>query len=189
MIDLRNIRGLENLQLDNKKIILIVLISAVLLYVDFSYLLKSQLAGLKGKDSQVINLKKELNNFQKDLKNMQDLKAKQALPSSKQLKAKKIISESQVASLLQDISKLANSNDIRIQQLRPSREAEGKAGKSTVLFIAMELLGDYHHLGKFVNELENAEVFMSVQEIKIRAQDSDPLKQRASLLLKTYVNK
>ena len=53
----------------------------------------------------------------------------------------------------------------------------------------MDLSAGYHQLGKFINELENAQVFVIVQELKIEPQPGNYLKQKAALTLKTYVKK
>lgn len=193
----KNLKILDSLELDNKKLILIFLFSAVILYIDFSFILKAQLAGLSKSSIEITRRKSDIAVLESDLKNMQDLKAKQALPAQKGAsKAKRFITESQVATLLQDISKLANNNDIRILQVKPSRDQKASTESKlnlgpnfSTLYISLDLLGSYHQLGKFINDLENNQVLMIVQEIKIDSQKDNYVKQAASIILKTYVKK
>jgi len=188
---------LNQIELDNKKIMLIILASIAVFYIDLNFILKAQLKALGKSRTEIVNMQKELVSFKKDFNNMQDLKAKQALLPQKQVtKAKKIISENQIAGLLQDISKIANNNEVGILQLRPLRESQS-AGSAMVkavsgltpFFILLDLSSGYHNLGKFINELENSQVFVGVKDIKITSIESDYLKQKVSLTLYTYVKK
>jgi len=194
---INKIKFLNQLELDNKKIMLIVLVSIAVFYIDFNFIFKAQLNSLKKSGAEIIKVKKELDSFKKDFGGMQDLKSRQALsPQKAPPKAKKIITESQSAGLLQDISKIANKNEVRILQLRPSREPQNTGGASvkavsglTPFFIFLDLSGGYHNLGKFINELENLQVFVGVKDIKITLLENNYLKQKTSLTLYTYVKK
>ena len=126
---------------------------------------------------------------------MRALKNKQSLAEQKAVvKSTQIISEGQIVDLLQEISDLANKNDIKIAQIRPSREAAGQkqpygTDKYIPLFINLEMTCDYHSLGRFINALENARILMVVQEFKIQTQSADYMKQKVTLVLRTYVTK
>jgi len=195
---IKNIKMLNEVEVDSKKLLLIFIVTIGLVYVDFSYILKAQLSGVASKSSQIVKLKSDLSNLERDLLIMKDTKAKQAQVMKGPLpKVKRIISESQVSDLLQNISELANSNDVRILQIKPTRQQKASATDTkfdpgvnfSVLYIYMDLSGGYHQLGKFINDLENAQEFVIVQEIKIDSQKDNYMKQRASLTLKTYVKK
>ena len=193
---IKKIKFLNSLELDNKKIMLIALVSIAVFYIDFNFIFRAQLKSLDKSREKIVSVKKELADFSRDFKNMQDLKAKQALLPQKQTpKAKKVIFENQFAGLLQDISKTANTNGVRILQLRPVREPQnaGSAVKAvsglTPLFILLDVTSGYHNLGKFINELENLQFFIGVKDFKITALEGDFLKEKVSLTLYTYVKK
>ena len=194
---INNLKIMNELELDSKKLFLIFLVSAVVLYVDFSYILKSQLAGLSKNSVELAKRQSELSILEKDLMNMQNIKSKQTLPDQKGLlNSKRLITESQISTLLQDISNLANSNDVRILQVKPSRDQNlaPNAKTNTIsgaspLYVTLDLLGGYHQLGKFINDLENGQTFVMVQDIKIESQKENLLKQKATLTLKAYVKK
>lgn len=193
---IKNIGFINRLELDNQKIILIALVSVAVFYVDFNFIFKAQLKSLDKTGSEITMVKKGLDNFKKDYKNMQELKSRQAsLPQKAAPRAKKIISESQIAQLLQDISKTANSNEVRIIQLRPAREIPGSTSQVKAVsglmpfYIVLDLTSGYHNLGKFINELENMQAFVGVRDIKIVPLADNYLKQVVTLTLYTYVKK
>jgi hypothetical protein len=80
--------------------------------------------------------------------------------------------------------------------MRPLKESTGgKQEKGAAmtgfipLAINLDLLCDYHHLGKFINDLENAEILFGVEGIRITSQEGNYFQQKVNLILKTYVKK
>lgn len=185
--------NLNNIQLDKQKKMLIVIFAVFIVYADTNYILKAQMAGLKSLTPKITRLAKDLKNLNRDLENMRTAKGKPVLEAGKAANSPvKIITESQVSGLLQDISIEANKFDVKIIQIRPLRET-GKSvilgDKLTPILINLDLICDYHNLGKFINNLENSPVFMGVVELKISAQVPDYLKQKVSLTIRTYASK
>ncbi|MDD5097545.1 MAG: type 4a pilus biogenesis protein PilO [Candidatus Omnitrophica bacterium] len=187
--------NLSSVQLDKQKKILIVIICAFIIYVDINFILKAQTSGINSLNPKITRLKNDLNNLNRDLNNMRASKSTQSLATKKAIiKSSKIISEGQISWLMQDISSQANKFDIQIGQIRPTREALNPknaigGGKFTPILINLVLTCDYHSLGKFINQLENSQVFLGVQELTISTQLPDYMKQKATLVLKTYVTK
>lgn len=183
--------------MDKKKIALVALACVVVLYLDFNFILQAQLGGAKRAEPQIAKLKKDLGDLAKDLARMEDLKKKQAVVEQTGAQGKKAISEEQIAEALQQISLLANKSNVKIAQIKPLKEPPGtKQDKSAPpvgglkpLSISLDLTCGYHHLGQFINDLENAEIFIAVQEMKITAQPKDYLQQKVNLVLKTYVKR
>lgn len=187
--------SLANIQLDKQKKVLIVIFFVLIAYVDITYILKAQLAGLNNLNPKIIRLENDLKNLNRGLENMRNSKSKPGLVASVHgLTSSKIISEGQISGLLQDISNEANKLDIKIKQVRPSRETQTiksvvPGDKFIPLLINLDLICDYHNLGRFINKLESFEVFMGMQEFKISTQLPDYLKQKVTLVIKTYVVK
>lgn len=188
---------LDKIQLDNRKISLIILACLIIIYLDFTFLLKLQLQSIKKVQPKIIRLKKDLDDLTKGLDSMQNLNNEQLEARQKILsKTKRIVSEDQVDSLLQIVSDMANKNNVVVLQMKPSREPQGPKQKKTPemekfipILISLDLSCDYHQLGKFINDLENAQTFIAVQDLKILPQPADYLKQKLSVVLKTYVTK
>ena len=186
---------LADIQLDKQKKILIVIFFVLIAYLDMNFIFKAQMAGLNSLEPKIARIEKDLANLNRDLESMRAAKDKPRMTWQKAvIKSSKIISESQISGVLQDISKEANKFDIKISQIHPGREVKTvkpAAGMDKFIpyLINLDLVCDYHNLGKFINALENFPVFVGVEELKISTQLPDYMKQKADLVLKTYVTK
>ena len=177
---------LGKLELDKKKVGLIILICVIIIYVDFAFLIKLQLRNTTAVGAKIIKLKNDIEVLNKDLVTMQQSSKKQEVA----IKLKKIISEEQIPSLFQSISNIANRNNVKIMEIKPSKGAKSSvSGGFTPMLVTLDLSCGYHGLGKFINDLENAEVFIEVENLKILPQSQDYFKHGVNLVLKTYVGK
>jgi hypothetical protein len=188
--------NLANLQLTKQHKILIAIFFILILYVDVSYILKAQVAGLNSLKPKISKLKIELTSLNQGLESMRLVKGQPAaLAQKKSLKSSRILSQSKVTELLQEISSVANKFNIQVVQLRPSRPVQpekvltGGKDKLGPLLINLDLVADYHNLGRFIQALEDSAVFMGVSELEISTQSPDYMKQKVTLVLKTYVTK
>jgi len=184
---------LNELKLDNKKIFLIAFVGLLIVYVDFAFIIKLQLQGIRTATPKIIKLKKDVDNLAKDLSWMQDLERK-ASKDKRTLKPKEIISEDKVLLLLQEVSDLANKNRVKIMQINTSKDAKVQeeviAGeKLSPIIITLDLTCGYHSLGSFINALENARQYIDVEDMKIIRDPRDYLLQNVNLVLKTYARK
>lgn len=109
---------------------------------------------------------------------------------------KEIINEAELPLLLQDITDMANKNNVKILQLNPANKeaaAPGKKGATAAginySLITLELTCDYHSLSAFIGEIENAQKFMAVEELRINPQSDSIFQQDVTLIIKTYVKK
>jgi len=184
--ELKKIDLAERFALDNKKIILILIASLAVIYFDFNFLLKNQISRASKTKAEIIKIRNGFKSLDAGLKAMEAAKAREK--SSPKAKEKKVIFESELTALLHDISKIANANNVRLFEIKPSRDAKkGANGKFAPVAISMNLICGYHDFGKFLNGLENNRVFIAAESFKIEAQPGDPLKQKISLTVKTYV--
>lgn len=187
--------NLTNLKLDKQKKILILIFFVLFVYLDFNYILKAQRAGLSRLGLKIAKLNTDLVNLNQGLENMRLAKSNPAaLTQKKAIRSPKILAEGRISEILQEISSAANKFDIRIAQIRPSRQGQKEKSaisqdKVTLLLINLDLVSDYHNLGRFIQSLENSPIFMGVQELKISTQLPDYMKQKVTLVVKTYVTK
>ena len=98
---------------------------------------------------------------------------------------KKLISPEQISWLIEEISRLANQEEVRILQLSPVREKSQE--KSLFTLIKLELYAGYHQLGRLLAELENYPILLQIEELDIE-QSKDPFKQDINLRLKAYLS-
>ncbi len=185
---------LANLQLDKQKKILIVIFLLFFVYADSAFILKAQKAGIRRAETKISKLNADLENFNRGLENMRQAKNGPQGGERKSSPSTRIVSESRISELLQEISRAANKYDIAITQIRPVRTEEKNKldpgqGKLTPMLINLEMSGDYHNLGKFIQAVEGSRIFMQVEEVDISTQLPDYMKQKINLVLKTYVTK
>ena len=155
-----------------------------------------QRKGIKTIQEKATKVKQEIEALNRDLAAMYDLESKQSdIKNEAALRSKKIILEGEIPLLLQDISSIANKRNVKIMQINSSKESKAKEevsfGKEKLksVVITLDLMCDYHGFGGFINDLDNAEQFMAIQEMKIIPNAKDYFQQRVSLVLKTYVKK
>jgi Tfp pilus assembly protein PilO len=180
----------EKSGLDDKKIVAVILVLLiVVIFLDFRFITGKQVQGIRSLGPKIAKLQKDTDSVKKDLARIKALKSKQAEPQISLAKARKIVSQEEIAYILQQVSEMANKNDVRIMQMKPSQEKGAQTEKLIPLLITLDLVCDYHHLGKFINDMENGQIFLAVQGMKISSQAQDILKQNVSLAVKTYVKK
>jgi len=181
--------------MNNKKIILIVLVFLVVCYFDYTFILQAQFKSAEEVGEKIINTQKNIDKLNKELSNLEEQKRKMAGTSKEAiLKAKKIIADEEIPLLLNEISDIANNNQIKIMQLKPAKEVKDlkhsntpKAEAFGLRLITLELICDYHNFGKFLNILENNQVFLAVEELKISPIAGNYFSQNVRTVLKTYV--
>jgi Tfp pilus assembly protein PilO len=192
---------LGKLQLDNQKIALIIAGCLILAYLDYSFIMKLQIDSVKKLTPKIVKLRQDLDSFAKNFKKLQEVKKQESqTKENAPLKRRRLISENEITSLLQYISDAANKDSVKIMQIKPSKVAlvpkpgakqskQAEPEKFTPLLFSLDLFAGYHNLGRFINDLENSEIFISVEEIKILSQEKDIFEQKVNFTLKTYVKK
>lgn len=181
----------------NKKSVAVILAAAVFIYIDLAYVLKAQVAAHGRIRPQIVKIKSDLNDLAAGLLKMRSLENNPAaLKQGAASSAKKLIQESEIDSLLQDISKVAAGYNVSIlsMQKRPYKEdtaavkaKSAGAMKFTPYLINMSLSCGYNDFGKFINDLENSRDFIAVTNITVTSGKKDFYTQDVSLALKTYV--
>lgn len=192
--------NLGKLKFDTKKLIFAALVVALFFYLDFTFLLNPQKLKIKNANQKIAKLKEDLSSLNNDLVQMQRFESAKGGKREEALKFKRLISEGELVSLLQEISRLARDNNIQIIQMKPSKGAKesrvserskNKASSSggdelKSILIRLDLVCAYHNFGKFINDLENASMFVSVESFDIVSEKSGYLQQKVNLLLLTY---
>lgn len=174
-----------------------VVILVFLLYIDFTFILKPQFNLWKAINPKIAQLKKDIKKLNDDLAILSvAVKEKQETQETDQRTAEKIIKEEKIPNLLEEISRIANKREVKIMQIKPLSSppiAKPELTTATAKFfsvsIKLDLLGGYHQLGKFINDLENASVFMEVENLRISSESTSIITQQIELTLKTYVKK
>ncbi|MDP2906046.1 MAG: type 4a pilus biogenesis protein PilO [Candidatus Omnitrophota bacterium] len=184
----------------NKKVILFALIAVVLAYLDLAYVLRMQLGAINRVRPQIIKLKNDLKSLDRDLERMRSQEKQQGAPKQAMAgNAKKLVQESRLDALLEQISDTALRRNVNIvsMQKKPYKEEavssdkakSAPAAKWTPYFINLNLSCAYNDLGKFINDLENFQDFIAVANMFVTPGKKDIYVQDVNLALKTYVIK
>ena len=184
---------LAKFDFDNKTLLLIAIVSLFFLYLNFSIIIKAQLNGLSNNEKRIAQQKKDFDTFYRNLARMQDFQKNKNTAVQPSTRQKTIIAEGGLALFLKQVSDFADKNKILLLQIKPAREtsaaAQAASEKFSPFLITLESVGGYHNLGVFINSLENAPIFISVSEIKISPREGEYLRQKATIVLRTYVKK
>jgi Tfp pilus assembly protein PilO len=196
---------LQGLVRDKKKLAAVCVGLVIFLYFDFTSVASNQIKGLREIKQRIVSLRKDIETLNSDIAYVKKSQQSIAAP----LAVKKLPQEAEIPSLMQNISAIANNNGIRIMQIDSSKDVSkgakstaartkkvAVAGKQkelssdfTAVMIKLEIIGGYHKLGNFVNDLENAGILCIIDEFTLGRDQSDPLKQKVNMIVKTYVKK
>jgi type IV pilus assembly protein PilO len=106
---------------------------------------------------------------------------------------KKLPAEQEIPTLLENLSNMAKDSDIKIVSIVPAMSylKDDKSVKKSPIYreipIAITAKSGYHELGHFLNNLENADRFMKVVDIDIKANKASPKKHDVELMVCTYI--
>lgn len=103
---------------------------------------------------------------------------------------KMLPAQQEIPSLLEDLSAMAKSSNVKIVGITPMLPKEDKTQKDRIyqeIPIVINAKSGYHELGRFIHNLENSDRFMKVADIEIKANRTTPKKHDVELLVLTYV--
>lgn len=181
---------LKSLNLDHKKVGLILIFSFLIAYADYVSILRFQAKSASVKKARIESLKADIASINQGLVNMQRLAGKrQEAP-----KIKETLTEDKLTFLLQDISDIANAQNVKIIQVKPAKDIKDKAAALlppdfSSLAIILDLSCNYNALTKFIAALENYRILLLVQGLRIFVNTGDYLRQNVNLVLMVYIKK
>ncbi|TAN59982.1 hypothetical protein EPN16_06140 [bacterium] len=185
---------LTNLQ---KKYVLTALISAIAVYADFTYVLRAQWNNYKQMSAKLRQAEVSLSQYDENSAYYKNLVLEYGrIKDSRAEVEENVYSDASVPLFLDGLSRLANSYEVKIMQVRPQVAPSDKAKGAEKalspdfhpLFLEFDLSCSYHQLGKFLNALERNPL-VEANRINIAPDAQDPLRQKALLTLKVYVQK
>lgn len=179
-----------------QKLIILVISIALVIYIDYSLILKNQITILQKINPRVNSLSSQIKTAKKDIKSIPEMELKLSkIKERATVITQKIVDEDKIPALLEKISSKAQENNIKIMQIRPIRDAKAKelattqTGKYFNLDISLDVRCGYHNLGKFLNELENMGQFIKLQSLGINSDSKDYYHQQVKISLGTIIIK
>ena len=106
---------------------------------------------------------------------------------------KKLPAQQEIPTLLEDLSGMAKDSRIKIVGITPAMSYfnDDKSGDKSQIYQEIPILitakSGYHQLGHFLNSMENADRFMKVVDINIKANGATPKEHDVELIVCTYV--
>ena len=106
---------------------------------------------------------------------------------------KKLPAEQEIPVLLENLSNMAKDSNIKIIGIAPAAAyfKDDKSVKKSTIYQEIPILitakSGYHELGRFLASLENADRFMKVVDISIKANKVSPREHDVELMICTYV--
>jgi Tfp pilus assembly protein PilO len=179
---------------DRNKLVIAISVIALVLLLDFSLVLRAQTRALRTIKPKIAKLRTDLKNLNIDSVRMQ--RQEEGLSAEQ---AKNIVLPGQIPWVIEEISRLANQQKVKIFQIKPAREmpsakaprqARGpEAENYSSILIDLDMSSGYHQLGRFLAELENHPVFLQVEDLDISQDNEAVFEHKIKLRLKTYVSK
>lgn len=168
--------------------ILIAAVFVVYFYVFFIPTLRT----IKTITPQIKTVKQQLKLIQTDENNVSNLKSQIESQSEKlQIYQKKLPTEEEIPTLLEDLSKLAKDTNVKIIAIKPKHGQQAPESASSEVYTELPVdivaKSGYHQLGSFINKLENSDRFMKIKDIKINASTDDALRHDITLVVSAFV--
>lgn len=106
--------------------------------------------------------------------------------------SQRIISKEEVPVIMERISRMANKAGVKIDQIMPLKGSEemvmkNNEGKYYSLPILVDARTGFHDFGRFINELEKNDVFLSITNFTFAADANDTVRHVAKLTVKVII--
>lgn len=177
-----------------KNLISYIILSIILILIDLMLIIIPQLKAIGKINPRIKKISAELKAFSDDKKNLSQLKLNvDNFKKNNEVLRKKIIVEGDVLSLIENISKIGNEENIKITQISPIQEPKEKKlgtisrGDIFAKMININITGGYHNLARFINRLENMDEFVKVIVLNIKFDKQLYTSQVVQLVLGIFI--
>jgi type IV pilus assembly protein PilO len=173
--------------------ILIILLSSVLFLFYFSFILKPQVMRVTDVLGRNGRLMAELKTANSNIAKVEQFKKTiEAYRERVDDYEKRLPAEQEIPSLLENLSNMAKSSNVKIIGITPVQKAlkeqRGQKGQTyQEIPILITAKSGYHELGYFLSDLENSDRFMKVTDIAIRTNRVTQKKHDVELMISTYI--
>lgn len=139
-------------------------------------------------------LKTDIERLKNDLLRIDQMKTS-LLQSRTQLEAMnmKIRGVTEVSPVLEDVSRMAQTAGVKIEQLTPQAElGQPLITTSSIKYYALPIVvqasSGYHMFGRFMSELESAKLFFNLSHFSIQTQENDRQQRSISAVFKVVLS-
>lgn len=179
---------------DKKVLILIVLVFVIVFVLYFNFLMRPQLARVADLLSRTGRMMANLKTADSNISKIDSFK--KIISDNKEKVEEyeeKLPVEHEIPRLLEDLSNMAKTSNIKILSITPlpAPSVKDASARKRAYYkeipIRINAKSGYHELGAFLNNLEKADRFMKVIDIDIKANRATPKKHDVDLIICTYV--
>lgn len=164
----------------------------IMFLLDYFLIMKRQMDALNALNPKVTLLKEDIAETKNNIQKSDAYKAQIArLKEQLQKTGYKIPSREEV---LDGISRIANQNKVKIDQMIPGKGMQEVLQKDLeeqyyAFPISLEAHGGYHDIGRFVDQLEKDNIYKSIAALTVESNAKDPAQHTARLMIKTILDK
>ncbi|MFH1645655.1 MAG: type 4a pilus biogenesis protein PilO [Candidatus Omnitrophota bacterium] len=165
----------------------------IILILDCSFFIGPSFKSLQAISAALNGAKIQLANAQRETAQLAAYENNIKLLNDKiSLYKKKFSTKQQIGLLLESFSAIAKKTGVKIVSVRPHDDSPSlRTAEKESLYkrfpISINALCSYHALGKFLDSLEDADIFMKVTDLKIKSSSSAPLEHGVYILVNTYI--
>ncbi len=165
----------------------------VIFLLDYFLVMSPQLKTLRTLNPKISSLATDIKTAKEDIKKINQYRQEIAKLNEQQEKAnRRVITNEEVNWVLESISRMANDEHVKIDQIMPLKGSEtvlltNKDGKYYSLPIMVNARCGYHDLGRFLNKVERGDVFLSINDFSFAASGDDTSRHVAKLTFKAVV--
>lgn len=172
------------------------LLGGVLLVVflaDYFLLLRPLLGSVNKLSSQTSELKHNIEDAKTDIARIgQNRDQLEKIRNQVNEVKVKIRSAQEVPLILEDISRIASENGVKIDQLMPLKDqkvllAKQKDVEYYALPIMVQARSPYHELGRWLAQLESEKVFYGIGNLSIMTNPKDTMRHQVQITLKAAI--
>jgi len=132
--------------------------------------INNQIKKISGDTAQILNDKQRIDQFKKNLEQTR---------SQLEAMTVKVRSMQEVPATLDTISRTANAYDVKIDQLTPQKQGQESLMESGdnhyyALPIVIQARCGYHMFGRFLNKLENEDLYFSLKDLIVQSDEKSP---------------
>lgn len=165
----------------------------VIFLIYYFIIMRPQLTTLRKLSPEISVLSQDLKKAKEDIQKLNEYQMQvDKLKTKTSGLSERIKTKEEVPVILERISYLANKYHIRVDRVVPMFETQelvmkGKEGKYFSLPIMIEASSGYHDFGRFLTDVENNNISLTVDKFSILANTQDTLKHTVKLTLYAVV--
>ncbi len=160
--------------------------------LDYLLIMQPQLKTLMTLNPKISVMAKDYAKAKEDIQKFQEYKTQlEKMRFEKDIVHNTIPLKEEIPTILENISTLANSCGVKINQIVPLKDSEkvvmeNEDGQYFSALVLVDARGGYHNLGQFFNHIETDPVFMSIAGFDFSANSEDSVNHSGRVTINAF---